>query len=114
MPVTAVLHTETRVVRRLTTDFPALIAPDETAVDVTGLDINLSGGFTVLELDNSLRPASPEEALESGVDEAAAGARRKTRHRAASVALGAAAADPLSHTSLREALTKLRLAMYGE
>lgn len=49
----AIIHTATRIVRRVTTDPEHVVAPDETAVEVPDT-IDLAGGPWILAVDGSL------------------------------------------------------------
>jgi hypothetical protein len=65
----AIIHTATRVVRRLTTDDNPQILPDETAIDMsTPLTLD---GFQKLDGDDkTLVKASQQDIDDAGVDEA--------------------------------------------
>lgn len=58
----AILHTATRLIRRLTTDGSSPLLADETLVDTSASPLDLAGGPYVLGADNvTLTPATPAE-----------------------------------------------------
>lgn len=65
---TIIIHTQTRVIRRLTTD-NSPPGPDETAIPAP-IPIDLAGGFKKLAPDNrTLLTPTQQEIDDSGVDE---------------------------------------------
>ena len=64
----AILHAATRIIRRLSTEEEAQVAPDEVAVPLA-TPIDLSGGFWKLSADNQTKiTASEQEIIEARVD----------------------------------------------
>lgn len=65
-----IIHTATRVIRRLTTDTNPPIANDETLIDTSNNPIDLAGGPWKLGIDNkTLSQPSQNEIDNSAVDE---------------------------------------------
>ncbi len=69
MAQTAIIHTPTRVVRRLTTDNVPAVAADETGV-VMAVPVDMAGGPWKLDVGNNLVAASVAEAQAAGMDRA--------------------------------------------
>jgi hypothetical protein len=65
----AIIHTSTRVIRRLTTDASPAITSDETVVDLA-VDIDLVNGPWKLDLSNVKVQATAQENQDAGQDEA--------------------------------------------
>jgi hypothetical protein len=105
MPQAAIIHTATRVIRRLTTDASPSIASDETAV-VLSAPIDLAGGFWKLDGANAKVAATAAEAQASGVDEAFVNATRAAKIAALTTALQAAVDDALIAGKLKTLLQK--------
>lgn len=64
----AIIHTATRVVRRVTTDAAPALAADESVVEVSTL--NLSGGFWKLDAQGVRVAATPADIDAAAVDDA--------------------------------------------
>lgn len=69
MAQTAIIHTTTRVIRRLTIDPSPVLAADETAIALA-TDIDLSGGFWKLDAQNDKVAATSDDVSQAGVDDA--------------------------------------------
>jgi len=104
MSIKAIIHTTTRVVRRLTTDDPPPIMGDETAIVVPSADLAPVGAtrWWKLDVSNNIVPATQAEADAAGMDEEAANARKK----AALIALKAVVNDIVVNGAT---LVKIRL-----
>lgn len=63
-----IIHTATRVVRRLTLDETPKIQPDESIVDLAS-PIDLAGGFWKLDAKNEKVLATTLEVDQAGVDD---------------------------------------------
>lgn len=67
-----IIHTATRVIRRLTIDAKPDVAPDETPVDVGNARVDIGGspvGYWKLDIDNiTLVQPTPQEISDAGVD----------------------------------------------
>jgi hypothetical protein len=64
----AIIHTATRVIRRLTTDDAPTIASDETIIDLAE-NIDLAGGYWKLNNQNKKVSATAQDISDAGVDE---------------------------------------------
>lgn len=64
----AIIHTATRVIRRLTTDAAPDIAADETAVDMGAVTLDLAGGYWKLDAQNNRVPATQADIDAADVD----------------------------------------------
>ena len=64
----AIIHTTTRVIRRLTTDDNPQIADDESIVNLAA-NIDIGGGFWKLDVTNKKVAAITQEIDDAGVDE---------------------------------------------
>lgn len=72
----AVLHSATRVIRRVTIDPMHAVAADEV-LESTITPVNLTGGPWVLVAENGIvRPATPQEIDDADADERAVAVRR--------------------------------------
>lgn len=74
----AVLHSATRVIRRVTVHDPPPMGPDETSQAVPD-GFRQEFRFSVLNANNTQREATPQEAFDSGMDEDAVLADRQQR-----------------------------------
>ena len=63
----AIIHTETRVIRQLTTDEDPKIQKDESVVDLAE-KIDIGGGYWKLDLQDKKVAATDQEIDEAGVD----------------------------------------------
>lgn len=75
MAIFAVLHTPTRVVRRLTTDAQHAVSAEESLFE-TKLN-NLANGPWVVEINGTIRRATPQEIDDADVDAAVVESRRQ-------------------------------------
>lgn len=107
----AIIHTATRVIRRITTDDPPPVAADETAVVVPdGTDIgrrdNGDGTFTYKKLDgrNALVDATAQEALDAEVDEPAVRTRERQQ---TDQSIDAMLADPSVPQTVKDVLQRI-------
>lgn len=73
----AIIHTATRVIRRLTTDPTPDVAADETAVDLRAAVIDLAGGYWKLDAQNNRVPATQADIDAADVDPARVEALRR-------------------------------------
>lgn len=65
-----IIHTNTRVIKRITVDENPNISVDETVVEIAGTNFDLGGGYWKLDIDNTTKIIATEaEIYESGVDE---------------------------------------------
>ncbi|HZX14981.1 MAG TPA: hypothetical protein VFF49_11355 [Thermodesulfobacteriota bacterium] len=65
----AIIHTTTRIIRRLTTDNVPVLSLDETAIEMV-TPIDLDNGYWKLDVDNlTLLVPTQQEIDDSGVDE---------------------------------------------
>lgn len=71
----AIIHTNSRVIRRLTVDVTPSIASDESVVELSDA-VDLAGGFFKLDPANKLVPASKAEIDAADVDESKVAAKR--------------------------------------
>lgn len=64
----AIIHTATRVIRRLTTDTVPDVAADETAVDMGAVVLDLAGGYWKLSAQNQKVAATQADIDAADVD----------------------------------------------
>lgn len=74
----AIIHTATRVIRRLTVDDVPPIAPDETVVPLVA-PIDLAGGYWKLDAQNNKVLATDQEIDNADVDETKVAAKMAAR-----------------------------------
>ena len=107
----AIIHTATRVIRRLTTDEPPAVWADETAVALAEkIDLAPEGQTKYWKLDdkNKKIAASNAEIDAAGVDETLEAQKRAAKVAAYKDAVATAAADPLIIGSLKTYFEKLK------
>lgn len=63
-----IIHTASRVIRRITTDVSPVVASDETAI-VMASPLDIGGGFWKLDVSNNKVAATAAEAQTAGIDE---------------------------------------------
>ena len=81
MANTAILHTATRVIRRVTSDPSPTLAADETAV-VLAVPIDLSGALWKLDAGGNKISATVAECRVAGIDDAYERSRRGQKRQA--------------------------------
>jgi hypothetical protein len=77
----AIIHTTTRVIKRLTTEDSPSIAADESIISLSQ-PIDLAGGFWKLDAQNNKVPATEAEVDAADVDETKVAAKRTAARQA--------------------------------
>lgn len=75
----AIIHTNTRVIRRLTTDINPVVGADESVVEVSDT-IDLSGGYFKLDENDNKKTATTKDIEDSDVDEGVRGQKRGLKY----------------------------------
>ncbi len=103
----AIIHTATRVIRRLTTDPSPPLALDETAIDLPQ-PIDIGGGPWKLDMAGQQVKATETEAQAAGLDEAYLAQQRQTRLANLKAALDDALANELMPARMRAVIQRFR------
>ena len=82
----AIIHTESRVIRRLTTDESPKFAEDESVVTLE-TPIDLAGGFWKLDDNNEKVEATDKDIDDAGVDEEREALKQKAKRDAVRLAI---------------------------
>lgn len=99
-----IIHADSRVIRRMTTDAVPAVAADEIAVDIGSTRLDLAGGFRTISAQGVIAPATDAEIDAAGVDPVRVEARRLVRRQAYRAALEAMA----TATTAADALAAIR------
>jgi hypothetical protein len=102
----AIIHTATRVIRRLTIDDAPAVGPDETAVALAA-PIDLAGGPWKLDGSDQKAPATAQEFRDAGLDEAFNRQQRMARRAEVLAALADVKDDALIALKVRRVLAAL-------
>ncbi len=104
----AIIHTATRVIRRLTTDDIPQVAADETAVALPS-DIDLAGAFKKLDVDDAtLLVPTQAEIDASGVDDSRNAFLNRQKRQAFISAIDALLGDALVSAKIKTFLQTLK------
>lgn len=104
----AILDTNTRVIKRLTSDAVPSVSTTETAVDVSANPIDLKG-FLKLEVDNkTLLTPTQNEIDASGVDESRNSVLKLAKQQAVKTALDSILTDPVIPQKIKDYFTALK------
>ena len=105
----AIIHTTSRVIRRLTTDVSPTILSDESAIDVTVNPINLAGGPWKLSPDNKTLVTPLQADIDSsGIDPVRNGVLAKQKKDTFNAAIDALLADTTFTTAQPKLATYLQ------
>jgi hypothetical protein len=104
----AIIHSPTRVIRRLTTEDPPRVLADEEAI-VMDPPITLNEGYRKLDVDNvTLLVPTTQEIDDADVDEAMVAAKRQAKRDAYKSALDTAVKDGTLPQTVRDVFTTLK------